>query len=277
MFTKHSRVVTGLTLGTGIVGLGLAGWSNLATAAPVPLPSSTLTATSTTGMVYTGSSAPNTVRITLSVGSFYVDDSGPIKLGPGCTAVPGDATMGRCVAPKETNGTLKRFRATGGAGNDTLLNLTLVGMIADGGSGNDTLQGSNTANDDLSGGTDNDTLTGMVGTDNLSGGSGNDTIDGGSNNDHITGGSGDDTLHGGHGDDTFNAGFFGSGAADGADIIDGGPGLHDRVDYTNYQMPVTIDLINSGPQAAFDGADGERDDIQNTVEDADGSLDARTS
>ena len=153
-----------------------------------------------------------------------------------------------------------------------VLDLTPVGMDADGGTGNDTLQGSTIGNDILKGNLDNDTLNGMGGFDILRGSSGKDHIDGGSQNDQINGGSGNDIVRGGDGDDTFIAGFFDTGTADGRRQIDGGPGLNDRVDYTNYLVPVTIDLINSGPQNAFDGAAGEHDDIQNTIEDADGSL-----
>ena len=99
MHSKHSRLVTAFAVGSGVIGFGLAGGSLPASAAPAPAPKASLTASASGGMVYAGSSASNTVRITLSVGMFTVDDSGPITIGAGCTTVAGDPTMGRCVAP----------------------------------------------------------------------------------------------------------------------------------------------------------------------------------
>jgi Ca2+-binding RTX toxin-like protein len=63
-------------------------------------------------------------------------------------------------------------QATGGSGNDTLLNIeNLIGS-----SFNDRLTG-NSGNNVLNGGLGNDILTGGSGKDSLTGGSGNDTFD----------------------------------------------------------------------------------------------------
>lgn len=72
-------------------------------------------------------------------------------------------------------------QATGGSGNDTLLNI-----------------------EHLAGSNYNDTLTGNAGANNLSGGAGNDTLNGGSGNDVLLGGAGVDKLYGGTGADRFD-------------------------------------------------------------------------
>ena len=59
-------------------------------------------------------------------------------------------------------------------------------------SGNVTMIGSDSINDDLTGGTGNDEIYGGAGSDRLIGNAGNDTLDGGSGNDTLNGGAGDD-------------------------------------------------------------------------------------
>ena len=65
------------------------------TAAPahaVPPPDvATATSSAANGMHYSGSSANNDVRVTLSGGSFIVDDVVPIQALAGCSAIAGDA------------------------------------------------------------------------------------------------------------------------------------------------------------------------------------------
>ena len=100
-------------------------------------------------------------------------------------------------------------QATGGSGNDTILNIeNLIGSNY-----NDTLTGSKLANI-IYGGAGNDTIKGVAGNDTIDGGAGNDTLDGGSGIDtlsyasasagiiidlsstkvQVTGGSGSDTI-----------------------------------------------------------------------------------
>lgn len=268
--SRSARPAAGVA--TSLVAL-LAATSATALAVATP---ATVTSSSLKGMVYTGTTASTITRVTLSGTTFTVDDNGPVTAGIGCTAVAGDPTQVRCTAFKEpTTGVLKRFTVKASSGNDTVFNATAVGMIADGGIGNDTMHGSVTGGDALSGGTDTDKLVGNGGNDSLSGGSGTDLLEGGGAQDFLQGGSGDDTMRGGDGDDTFHAGFGELNAGlDGSDTIDGGPGLHDEVDYTNYgeqdTSHVKIDLFTSG--VYNDGADGEKDDVQSTVEDVNGSL-----
>ena len=266
-------------LGSAVLAGGLAA---LAVATPAqafaapapPPPPAKVTSTTTAGMVYTGNSASTITRISLSGTTFTVDDDKPITAGIGCSPVAGDPTQARCTAPKEANGAFKRFTVNAGSGNDTVFNLTAVGMIADGGIGNDSLNGSVAAGDSLSGSTDSDKLVGNGGNDSLSGGSGPDLLDGGLGNDHFFGGSGDDIMRGSAGDDEFYASFLGGGR-DGNDTIDGGPGLADRVDYTNYGTSdgtrVVINLLNPGFSGVTGGATNEQDVITG-VENADGSL-----
>ena len=134
--------------------------------------------------------------------------------------------------------------ATGGDGNDTLINITdVVGSIFNdeltGNGGNNLLQG-NAGEDKLTGGGGNDILNGGAGGDELIGGAGNDTavyaqdtvgvavdlaaqtaggvgseaaldtlssienVLGGTGNDTLTGSAGVNSLSGGGGDDTLN-------------------------------------------------------------------------
>src|SRR5439155_556665 len=81
--------------------------------------------------------------------------------------------------------------------------------------------------------------------ENVTGGSGDDQITGSAGNNQLDGGAGDDTLDGGLGADTFI----------------GGAG-HDTADYSSRSenLRITIDDV------ANDGAAGEMDDVQLTIE-----------
>ena len=87
---------------------------------------------------------------------------------------------------------LKLGKATGGAGNDTLVNI-----------------------DNLIGSQYNDMLTGDVRANTLSGGDGSDTLYGGDGNDNLYGGTGNDALYGDNGNDTLDGGL-------GNDVLVGG-------------------------------------------------------
>lgn len=91
--------------------------------------------------------------------------------------------------------------ATGGAGNDTLLNIENVyGSAYD-----DVISG--TAGDNvLEGSLGNDTVYGAAGRDRLYGGAGNDLLSGGTGVDRLYGGDGQDTLIGGSGTDFMEGG-----------------------------------------------------------------------
>jgi Ca2+-binding RTX toxin-like protein len=119
--------------------------------------------------------------------------------------------------------------ATGGEGNDTLVNIEDVT-----GSGfNDTLSG-NAASNTLSGNNGNDVLNGNDGNDVLNGEAGNDTLNGGAGNDNLYGGAGTDTFNGGSGVDKV---IYSSQSLGGLDLQKGGSdlilnGAGDRIDFT---------------------------------------------
>jgi|CXWL01.1.fsa_nt_gi Ca2+-binding RTX toxin-like protein len=107
--------------------------------------------------------------------------------------------------------------ATGGAGNDTLLNI-----------------------ENIIGSANADTLTGDANANTLDGQGGNDVLDGGDGNDSLNGGWGSDTLYGGAGHDTLEGGG-------GNDILDGGTegkgkGSGDTAKYATAASAVVVNL-----------------------------------
>jgi Ca2+-binding RTX toxin-like protein len=102
--------------------------------------------------------------------------------------------------------------------------------------------------------TDGVTIQGGAGKDTLSGGAGGDTIEGGTEADVLLGNGGSDTLRGGSGNDRLDGGA-------GADVFDGGSGT-DTADYSLRIENLEIDLDDR----ADDGAVGEADNVQSTVE-----------
>jgi Ca2+-binding RTX toxin-like protein len=95
--------------------------------------------------------------------------------------------------------------------------------------------------------------------ENLVGTAGDDDLTGGDGNNKLEGRDGDDTLHGGSGNDTLIGGT-------GDDVLDGDGGT-DTASYLGHPSAVTADL--DGVQD--DGAAGEDDWIQSTVENLAGS------
>jgi Ca2+-binding RTX toxin-like protein len=118
--------------------------------------------------------------------------------------------------------------------------------VLSGGDGADRLVGTNRA----------DVLVGARGNDTLIGGGGNDVLAGEQGRDHLNGGAGNDTLAG---DDAA----YGTPVAD---VLIGGSG-RDKVSYSDYTKPVTVDLDGA---ARDDGQAGEHDTVGADVEDLDG-------
>lgn len=217
-------------------------------------------------------------------------NSNTLNGGPGDDTLSGGAgndTLSGSVGDDHLDGGDANDSLDGGAGNDGL----------SGGAGNDNLTGG-TGNDSLDGGDGSDTLAGGDGDDladyssrtsaltitlnnsgddgasgehdnvktdveNVSGGSGADRItgdsadnilNGGAGNDTLDGGAGNDELHGGSGDDKVLQGL-------GNDTLDGGDG-NDLADYSAERAPLTITLDD----AANDGENGERDNVETNVE-----------
>ena len=149
--------------------------------------------------------------------------------------------------------------ATGGAGNDVLINIEFVygSSFNDtlyGGLGNDQLFGilgndelyGGLGNDFLYGGDGNGELYGGLGDDSLYSGDGNDELYGGDGNDELFGNSGNDELNGSDGNDTL----YGGG---GNDTLNGGTGF-DFAYYTNAATGVTVNLA-TGTATGGDGND----------------------
>jgi Ca2+-binding RTX toxin-like protein len=195
----------------------------------------------------------------------------------------GDDQLDGGDGPDEMSGEAGNDQIKGGDGDDALF----------GGPGSDTLVGGNGA-DALSGGDDVDLVdySAVVGgitldlaTNDVKGSAGTDTVSGTENvtgtafddeltgdagANTLTGGAGDDTIDGGNGNDTENGGdgndtFAQAGElANGADVMSGGGGTLDTVDYTSRGNPVSV---------AFDGVanDGEANENDNVQPDVEGS------
>ena len=186
------------------------------------------------------------------------------------------AAVPKCFGKKATivgttradhiKGTAKADVIVGLGGSDVIKGLGRSDLIC-GGNGSDKLNGGDRG-DALVGEAGNDTLSGGGGLDGLYGGAGNDTFNGGTGFDGAsyffapssvqvdltagtaTGGEGTDTLtgiedlEGSRFDDTLtgNSGenFFFPG--EGNDIVNGGGGTTDRVDFFFSPNPVVVDL-----------------------------------
>jgi Ca2+-binding RTX toxin-like protein len=127
----------------------------------------------------------------------------------------------------------------GETGNKTVASGPGDDFTIETGSGNDFV--------DLGGG-DNETETGA----------GNDTVVGGPEEDDVDPGTGDDVVDTGGGDDDIDEE---NASPDGADVLDGGPGSRDEIDYEG-DAGVTI-AING---QADDGHPGEGDNLLNLEE-----------
>ncbi len=111
--------------------------------------------------------------------------------------------------------------------------------------------------------------------ENVTGGSGADNITGSTANNQLRGGPGtaNDTLSGNTGDDTLFGGTGINTGTDGADVFNGdGHTNGDTVSYAGRTDAITADLDG----AADDGASGENDDINTTVENITGGSAADT-
>lgn len=96
---------------------------------------------------------------------------------------------------------------------------------------------------------------GNDGDDIITGSAGNDTLSGGSDDDLLTGRAGDNDLNGNAGQDTLRGG-------NDADDLDGGTEF-DTVDYSWRTANLNL---NAGDNLAYDGADGEGDNIRYSAE-----------
>ena len=140
----------------------------------------------------------------------------------------------------------------GGDGDDDITGV--VPQSVRGGLGDDYVDFSLTTNNvSLYGQDGDDHMIGGSGPNVLSGQAGSDVLEGNGGNDRIEGGDGDDVLLGGDGLDTFDEGL----AANGADLIDGGPRT-DLVDYGKRTGALSVTMSAGG---ADDGEAGEGDEV----------------
>ena len=109
----------------------------------------------------------------------------------------------------------------------------------------------------LSGGDGNDTVEGDNGPDEVAGDAGNDKLNGGGAGDVLNGGAGDDTIDEGDTEGTPDGESVGAPIA--ADVINGGSGKKDTVQYCTRRgkgaLTITLD------RKANDGAKGEKDNV----------------
>ena len=219
----------------------------------------TVSANVADGLSYTANSQDNVIFISQNGNQLTVNDVVPLKAGAGCAPVAGDATKATCVVPPA-----KRFTVNAGSGDDSVTNLTSLGMKANGSIGEDSLYGG-IASDILEGGPDDDRLRGDGGNDQLVGESGSDSMDGSGGADSLFGGADNDTLRGGAGDNDYLDG------GKGADKLDGGAGEHDLVTYEFRSAYVGVTLAQPNTSVStHNGEQGENDEITE-VEDARGS------
>ena len=103
-----------------------------------------------------------------------------------------------------------------------------------------------------------DTLLGSSGPDGLYGNEGNDTLTGGDGDDYLSGELGDDHEDGGEGVDYFRQ----LDVSDGSDVMIGGGGEPDQLDYYSRSKPVSV----STDGRANDGYAGENDNVGSDIE-----------
>ena len=213
------------------------------------------TVANTDTITVTGASGRQTLTVDLSGGTF----------APGKTAEPGgvseievavdlksgaDSTAGDVVAVTGTAGPDDLRVGTLGVnlnGDDDrdVVPMSVEAYSLTGGAGADLLSGAGGLGTGTAlPGSTPVTLSGGPGIDGLVGGSGRDTLDGGTDG---------DAEDGGLGDDTFRQGA----AANGGDVLTGGAGTGDHVDYSGRAAGMAIDL----DAAADDGADADGDGV----------------
>jgi Ca2+-binding RTX toxin-like protein len=211
-------------------------------------------------VVYKGTAASDFPNVEMSDGQLLIGDSaGFTSIPDSCTAA-GEGSV-KCPMPA-------RYRAELGDGNDdqgfqwfdqqlpSTLTIELIG-----GGGNDALEPWDPGTGNPVGGTriveggeGNDLIYGSLGTDVMHGGPGDDTVYGFGGADQVFGDEGNDTLSGERGKGSLPSTSDISG-----DVIDGGAGADELVDYDNPLNGVKVDVRLDGQ--ANDGRSGENDNL----------------
>jgi Ca2+-binding RTX toxin-like protein len=160
------------------------------------------------------------------------DDNGDVNAGGGCVQqAASPPTFPHKYATCANNGIFHLVGSLGG-GNDLLqvqatIQLDVVAIGEDG-------------NDSIFGALEDDLLVGSAGDDQLYGNGGDDEFDDGLP--EFGGAGGDDSFAGGSGDDTLQGGRFDFAVdqGSGADVLSGGAGGTDTVDYSKRKQPLTL-------------------------------------
>jgi Ca2+-binding RTX toxin-like protein len=190
-------------------------------------------------------------------GGDTVDFSG--EAGPLTIVLNNDGSM--TITPNPDAAVIDFENVIGSAGNDTITGNNLPNRLA-GGPGNDTISGGNEPGDPIA---INDPADGG---DIILGGDGDDTLAGDGGDDCVIGEAGNDILNENTGTDPANPGN-----GNGADALDGGPGLEDVVDYGQRTSRVVIHLgiiswNNDGGDENADSVSEECDDVFFSTENA---------
>jgi Ca2+-binding RTX toxin-like protein len=190
-------------------------------------------------------------------GGDTVDFSG--EAGPLVIVMNNDGTLTVSVNPDAT--VVDFENVIGSAGNDTITGNNQANFLS-GGGGNDTISGGNEASDPIA---SNDPADDG---DVILGGDGDDTLAGDDGDDCVIGGAGNDILNENTGTSSGNPGN-----GNGADALDGGPGLEDVVDYGQRTTRNLIHLgiiswNNDGGDENADSVSEECDDVFFSTENA---------
>src|SRR4051812_25373973 len=131
MNRKPLLIITTLALGA------------LAAPAHAADPTASVTANSTSGVIYDGTSGSDIVTLSAVAGRVTVDNVGPLKINAGCLPVTGDSTKATCTIFRGADGQFRGINAFGHDGTDSITNNGPVSMFASGGNGKDKLIGGN--------------------------------------------------------------------------------------------------------------------------------------
>jgi Ca2+-binding RTX toxin-like protein len=188
----------------------------------------------------------NTVTLARSGPDYVVTDTTtPITPGLNCTAVSANQVTCPAAMVEQVSFGFGDLADTGSVAA-TVSGSQSFSLFIDGNDGNDTLNaGPRLDFGQYSGGEGNDTLNGGPESDRLLGGDGNDISRGADGDDSIEADDGNDILAGENGNDRVDGGSPGNGA----DVISGGPGEFDDLDY---RRPIDMHLDANG--VADDGA-----------------------
>ncbi len=210
-----------------------------------------------------GAGETNTVTISHSGTAYTVTDT-TTALTPGFGCVALTANSATC-----SDADIEQFDVELGDLNDSA---TLDATVPDlggsvlGDAGNDTLNaGQNIRRGTYVGGTEDDILNGSAGSDRLIGGDGADQLRGNGEGDSLDGGDGADLMDGGDGEDRLDGGS----SPDGADVVIGGPGLSDALEYGGRSAAAPVVVTANGVAddgTACPGALCEGDNVGGDIE-----------